>query len=367
MGPRDRDQPHGHRVALPRSPAVLPASELPPGPADSLDATRNVPVASAPVDYGLPAHREEHLPATEFVHPDLESMRAPTIALLIGRALMVAAAVLVAVAAARSSGPARAQRGEAFWPVAWSSAVFVAVGLAGLVVWSAMLAHNARRLGTRSASARWMAVTWALPALWVVVSAVTYLRVEVGGELDPLPGVAGVGFAILLAVPYARLQGVFRALSRRPPSVWATAFLLDLVAFGPVWWRLTSWPDPVTSGDADHVRRTAMIALAASGVLAVNLLVFVRLGRRGEAALFERSARLEARYRQNEQQQREQQHQQALQAEQQRRAQRQQLEQQRQAERAARQRQPGMQPAPAAPPQNRTRRAPDGERAPHQR
>ena len=259
-------------------------------------ATRNVQAPLPAIDYGLPA--EAVVPSVDadtFVRPELEPMGPSTTALLIGRGLMAVAALLIGIAARRASGSSSADRADAFWPVAVSAGVFVVVGFAGLVFWTVTLADNAQRLKARAASPRSMGWSWSLVVVWVVISSVTYLRIDVDAEFDPLPGVAGLGFVLLLAIPYAKLQGVLRGLSRRPPSLWLSAFPLDAVAFGLVWWRLTSWPDPVTAGDLDHVRLTANIAFGAAGALTVNVIVFVWLSQRGSSSVYERLGRLEAR------------------------------------------------------------------------
>lgn len=262
-------------------------------------ATRNVPVVRSAADYGLPMQPADVAPSpdVDVERPELESMMPATAAMLIGRGLMVFAVLLVGIAARRSTGSFRAERAEVFWPVAVSAGVFVAVGFAGLVFWSVSLADNARRLKARAPGPRRMGWSWAAVVAWVVVSSGTYLRVEYEGELDPLPGIAGLGFVVLLAIPYAQLQGIFRALLRRPPVVWIAAFPLDLLAFGLVWWRLTSWPAPVSAADVEHVRLTAAVAFGASGLLVVNAFVFARLAQRGVAGLYERLGRLEARHR----------------------------------------------------------------------
>lgn len=290
---------------LPPTVSVTPVttgsdSDSSPGLAPSLAdqmATRNIQMASSAAKYGLPAQRSEPVAADHFVRPELESMRHSTTAMLIGRGLMAMAMLLVGIAAQRSSGPARSERGEAFWPVAVSAAMFVAVGIAGLVFWSVTLGDNAQRLKARSASPRRMGWSWAPVLVWVAVSSLTYLRFEVDAEFDPMPGITGIVFAALLAIPYAQLQGIFRGLSRRPPLLWTNAFPLDLLAFGLVWWRLTSWPDPVSMGDTDHVQLTAYIAFGAAGALTINVIVFVVLARRGISGLYERLGRLETRHR----------------------------------------------------------------------
>lgn len=269
-----------------------------PLPADQL-ALRHVPrAARAAFDPGLPTAPPSST-TTEFVRPDLAPMGDSITALLIGRVLLVVAALVVGIAARRSTGLGGEQRAESFWPLVGAAGVFVAVGTAGLMFWSAQLAGNARLLRTRSSTPRAMVWGWLAVVAWVVVSSLTYLRLEVGGGFDPLPGVAGVGWVIVLALAYGRLQGVFEGLSRRPPIVWLSAFPIDAAAFGLVWWRLTDWPSPV-GGFRDDVQLTATVAFGAAAALTVNGFVFARLAQRGSDAMFERIGRLEARSRGDE-------------------------------------------------------------------
>lgn len=296
---------------LPVLPPSLPPSLPPVNPAEPVTAepsaaepllaeqlaTRNVPIAaSQAIDLGLPAATEGAVERPEFVRPDLLPMGDATTALLIGRVLLAVAALLIGIAARRSTGVDGAGRADAFWPVAASAGVFALVGLVGLIFWSARLAENARRLKTRSASARAMVWSWLLVVGYVALSCVTFLRVDVDGDLDPMPGVAAVGWLIVLAIAYGRLQGVFRGLSRTPPIVWITAFPLDLFAIGLLWWRLTSWPSPV-GAESDAVELTANVAFGASAALLVNVLVFAWLAQQGSNSIYQRLGRLETQHR----------------------------------------------------------------------
>lgn len=279
-------------------PWVAEAGADAPLPADQL-AIRHVPRAARPAfDPGLPTASPSVTP-TEFVRPDLVPIGDSVVAVLVGRVLLVVAALVVGIAARRSTGLGGEQRAESFWPLVLSAGVFVAVGTAGLMFWSAQLASNARLLRTRSSTPLAMVGGWLAVVAWVVVSSLTYLRLEVGGGFDPLPGVAGVGWVIVLALAYGRLQGVFAGLSRRPPNVWLTAFPVDAAAFGLVWWRLTDWPSPV-GVFRDDVQLTANVAFGAAAALTVNVFVFARLAQRGSECTYERIGRLEARSRGDE-------------------------------------------------------------------
>lgn len=254
-------------------------------------ATRNVPPPPVPVA-GMPTAEPEQ----EFVLPVLEPMGHATTTLLVGRALFAVAALLVGLAARRSTGVGGEERATAFWPVVISAGVFTLVGLGAMVFWTTMLAGNARRLRARTTSATAMGWSWLLPVAWVAISCLTYLRFQVDADFDPLPGVAAIGWAITLTVAYGRLQGVFRGLSRTPPILWYTAFPIDLLAFGLVWWRLTGWPSPV-GPDRDTVDLTANIAFGAAAALTVSVLVFAWLAQRASNGVYERLGRLEALHR----------------------------------------------------------------------
>ncbi|MEJ7798942.1 MAG: hypothetical protein WKF60_00385 [Ilumatobacter sp.] len=123
-------------------------------------ATRNVPKASATVDYGLPA--KTGVEPTPFRRPDLAPTGPSIVALVVGRTLIVAAVLLVGIAAARA-GDGTLRR-DAFWSVVAAAGVFVAVGLVGQVFWAATLADGARRLKVRGMSARGQVIVWAIVA-----------------------------------------------------------------------------------------------------------------------------------------------------------------------------------------------------------
>lgn len=299
---------HVPTMASPTAPAIPPAAPVvPPAGGPAIDApapgepliadriaTRNVPAATArKPNYEMPPAAAEPSTQPKWVRPDLESMGPPTTALLVGRALFIVAALLVGFAAQRATGGGRS---DVFWPVVVSAGVFVAAGLVGLVFWSAALAGNAKRLRARCATAKGMALVWALPVAWAVLSSATYLRVQVDDDLDPLPAVAALGWVIACAIAFGRLQGVFSGLSRTPAKIWFTVFPLDTIAFGLLWWRLTGWPSPVGS-DLDAARQTANVAYAAAAVLFVSGLASVWIANKGSQGIFERLGRLEAQNR----------------------------------------------------------------------
>ncbi len=290
--------PQEESPGLPRLPADeaatrnVPPQEESPGrlPSDRLVGehlpTRNVPPPPTPIVEAV--RSDEH---HEFVLPEIEPMGQATTALLVGRVLLAVAVLLIGLAARRSTGAGGEERAEAFWPVVTSAGVLIVVGLVGLVFWSVTVAGNARTLRARAASARAMGWSWAIPIGWVAFSSVTYLQIEIDAEFDPLPGIAALGWFVAMMIPYGRLQGVFRSISRRPPILWVTAFPIDVAAFGLVWWRLTSWPSPIGQ-QVDHVEQTANVAFGAAAALAVNVLVYAWLAQRAGNGMYERLGRL---------------------------------------------------------------------------
>ncbi|MEO6652663.1 MAG: hypothetical protein ABIP17_08405 [Ilumatobacteraceae bacterium] len=270
-------------------PPVPPIDPVePPGPVRST-ATRNVPKASATTNYGLPTKTDAE--PTPFERPELPPTGPSVVALVVGRTLIIAAVLLVGVAAAKVGDGSL--RRDAFWSVVAAAGVFVAVAVAGQVFWAATLADGARRLKVRGMSVRGQVIVWAIVAGWVVVACVGYLRIEVDGDLDPLPVVAIGGVIVAMAVAYQRLRAVFAGLSRTPPKIMLTVFPLDALVFGVGWWRLSD-----LSAERSEMQTTATMAYVGGLIAAVNALLFVWLSRRGEQALAERVRRLEMQHRQ---------------------------------------------------------------------
>ena len=150
--------------------------------------------------------------------------------------------------------------------------VVLLVGLfVSSVLWSRTVAENTRRLRGRWPSLNRATRVWFYPAVWVALSALTFLRINVTGEFNPLPAIAAIVFAIGLYCPFAMLHRIFKTLTRvRPDGAIRAAYLLDLAGFGVIWWRLTDWPDPITAGDSGIVDAMAWAAIASSGLLLIS-------------------------------------------------------------------------------------------------
>ena len=125
----DRAEPELPPPSLPSLPSV-PASAPPPAPApvttgtepDVVDpwsgrhgtearvpadelATRHVPTTRRSFDLGLPTEPATPETASEFERPELNPMGDAIVAMLVGRVLIAVAALVVGIAARRSTGP----------------------------------------------------------------------------------------------------------------------------------------------------------------------------------------------------------------------------------------------------------------------
>ena len=244
---------------------------------------------------GLRGERLGQGDGAAFIPPRLVSYGPSTTALALGRTFLVVAALLVGFASRRAVEQPEAR--DVFWPVAMAAGVVGLVGLVATAFWCVQFAENGRRLSARVSAPDAAGWTWALPVVWVALASITFLRIEVGGDFDPLPALAVFGLAVALAVPVSRLMKTFRGMTRRPPQLWVSVYVLDLVAAGAIWWRLMSWPTPVSVVDVDHARTTSIIAFAAAGVLTASALIYAFLAFRAMQSTYERLGRVEARHR----------------------------------------------------------------------
>lgn len=263
---------------------VAPAPTLP----DATPVTRIDPVGPP----GLRGIRDDSA-QQRFEPPELVSFGPPTTGLVLGRTLIVIAALVVGFAARQPVGDPDVR--DVFWPVVASAGVLGLVGLAAIAFWCVQFAENGRRLRARVSPPDVVGWTWAVPVLWAAFASLTFLRAEPGGDFDPYPAIAITGLAICLAIPTSRLLKVFRGMTRRPPSLFATVFALDLLAVSVVWWRLMMWSD--AGAGVDEAQTTATLAFAAAGVLTASGLLYGWLALRAVQSTYERLGRIEARHR----------------------------------------------------------------------
>ena len=89
---------------------------------------------------------------------------------------------------------------------------------AASVLWSRTVAENTRRLRGRWPSLNRATRVWFYPTVWVALAALTFLRIDVTSEFDPLPAIAAIVFAITLYCPYSMLHRIFKTLTRLRPD-----------------------------------------------------------------------------------------------------------------------------------------------------
>ena len=214
-----------------------------------------------------------------FEVPVLLPLRAVNIAWIAARFAIVLWTAAIAFVAVRTtnridgaaSGRSIASAGDDMTIVVLVGVVLLAAAFAASVMWSRTVAENTRRLRGRWPSLNRATRVWFYPTVWVALAALTFLRVEVTGEFNPLPAIAAIVFALTLYSPFSMLHRIFKTLTRvRPDGAIRAAYLLDLAGFGIIWWRLTDWPDPITPTDSGTVDAMAWAAIASSGLLLIS-------------------------------------------------------------------------------------------------
>ncbi len=214
-----------------------------------------------------------------FEAPELLALRWVNIAWIAARfaiVLWTAAIAMVAIRTARriddaAPDSAIAAVGDDMTIVVLVGVVLLAALFAASVVWSRTVAENTRRLRGRWPSLNRATRVWFYPTVWVALAALTFLRIKVTSEFNPLPAIAAIVFAIVLYCPFSMLHRIFKTLTRvRPDGAIRAAYLLDLAGFGIIWWRLTDWPDPITPDDTGLVDAMAWAAIASSGLLLIS-------------------------------------------------------------------------------------------------
>ncbi len=218
------------------------------------------------------------------------------VALLVGRLMLAGAAVVVAGAARSSLDSTAPDRGDDFWSVVTIAAAIAALGVVGVGWWSASLSESVRRLRLRSIGAAWMWLAWLLPIGWVAAASVTLLRIDVRAEVDPTPGIAVLGFAASLAVPYWLTQSAIRLVNHRRSSVtlWLT-YVCDLVTFGSIWYLLAEWPTPLPPAESFGGQGRLTVALVGGLLLSLMAVAAVIPAMRAPRLVRHRSHQLERR------------------------------------------------------------------------
>jgi hypothetical protein len=228
-----------------------------------------------------------------FEVPELLPLRGVSIAWTAARFAIVVWTAAIAFVAIRTTNRIDAAAPDrSIAAVGDDMTIVVLVGLlllaalfAASLLWSRVVAENTRRLRGRWPSLNRATRVWFYPTVWVALAALTFLRIDVTAEFDPLPAIAAIVFALTLLRPYAMIQRIFKTLTRvRPEGEIRALYLLDLAGFGIIWWRLTDWPDPITAADAGTVDAMAWASIASSGLLLISAGITASLARQAIGA-----------------------------------------------------------------------------------
>jgi hypothetical protein len=206
-----------------------------------------------------------------FNPPQLAATRPLRWALVGSRGLMVGWAVVTAWRIhAASDDPVPRSPSGTVTAIGW---LFVAIWFAAAARWSWVRTTNVHRLEGRYPNRTRAAVVWAYPAVWVLLMGVTFVPATPNPDFDYRPTVIVVGFVLAMMSGYRIVHRIFKSLVRMPPTATCVAFyLVDLMAFGLIWWRVTSWTgrDGIAPLDADldlGILVAASVALAAGMVI----------------------------------------------------------------------------------------------------
>ncbi|MGI9646210.1 MAG: hypothetical protein ACR2O6_12970, partial [Ilumatobacteraceae bacterium] len=174
--------------------------------------------------------------------------------------------------------------------------IVIALGVTGWA-WSDRLTRNVRRLDGRLPSRLRCATAWATPIVTVAFLSLTIVQLEPTDVVDVRPSILVGVYAAVMWRPYSLIRRIFATLIRiRFDALLAAAYVLDLVAFGLLWWRLTVWSggsEPITQGDVEIL---IGIGGAVAVALAVNVVVWRAIIRAGDRAEAHRAASQRTRY-----------------------------------------------------------------------
>lgn len=176
---------------------------------------------------------------------------------------------------------------------------FLVVALTVLTgwAWTDQLVRNLIRLDGRKPSRVRCVSAWLIPPVVVVLLAIVIVPIEPTEPADVRPAVIAVLFGFVMWRPYALIRRILKTLTRtRSDTLIASAYIIDALAFGILWWRFTQWAqrsDPVSRGDVDILVGTVGAVTIA---MALSLIVWVGLLRTADAALLHRRTSQRTRY-----------------------------------------------------------------------
>ena len=222
-----------------------------------------------------------------FPEPALLATRRVRPAMVVARSLLFiwSATLLVAAFVARSNALERIDRGSTIRIVGWSGVLVAAVFAALGWRWSDRKTQNLHMLEARLPTRFWCARAWVAPFLWSGVLAGTILQLGPGELLDVRPAIAVPIFAAALWRPYALVRRIVASLIRvRFDPLIGTAYVLDLTAFGLLWWQLWTFPDFIVSSNSGSIDVLIGVSAAATVAFGANVVVWILLLRNVERA-----------------------------------------------------------------------------------
>ncbi len=142
--------------------------------------------------------------------------------------------------------------------------------------WCDQLVRSTVRTDRRPGRVR-CATAWLLPLLFVAAISLVVAPLEPTEPVDVRPALIAASFGLVIWQPYALVRRLLPTPSRRRSDVLiAPGYVIDVMAFGILWWQLTLWGDGagVSQGEID-VLVGAVGAVAIS--MALNVVVWLGL------------------------------------------------------------------------------------------
>jgi DNA ligase-1 len=174
--------------------------------------------------------------------------------------------------------------------------VVVAVAVTGWA-WSDQLVRTLTLLDGRRPTRPRCVSAWAVPVVTVMLLALVVVPIEPTEPLDIRPSLIVGAFTLVMWRPYALIRRILATLIRlRSDALIATAYILDVLAFGILWWRLTLWGqrgDVVSEDEIDvFIGTVAAVTIA----MAMALIVWFGLLRAARKAVAHRRSSQRTRY-----------------------------------------------------------------------
>lgn len=277
--------------------AEHPVVPEPERPADADDpGTLPIP-AGLPVSGYLRGHvASADLDFAPYEEPELETGRRAHAFVMLARFVSLGWVVAVTTAAFITRSDPGSVDASLVRNIGWFGvAVVAALAVTGWA-WSDRLTRNLRRLDGRLPSRLRCVTGWLVPVATVVLLAITIVRLEPTEVVDVRPAIIAAIFASVVWRPYSLVRRILATLIRlRSDALLAAGYVLDLVAFGLLWWRLTVWGDgaELSRGDVDIM---VGIGAAVSVAMAANVLVWRAIVRAGDRAEAHRASSQRTRY-----------------------------------------------------------------------